>query len=181
MPYRQFSKADGQRWCTIYHQISALDRRYKINKRVGWVYIMRNPAFMESLLKIGRTARAPLQRAAELGASTSVPTDFELIYCVHVCDTHQAERWVHDELTQYRKTSKKEFFDVSLARAIEVLDAVAVRLPIRLAGRGVAPVLPQFFESVVVRCPDCDTPNTAKPLIIVTRLFCRNCRRALTV
>lgn len=181
MPYREFSEAEMQRWWTTYGRIKALDRRYKVNKRVGWIYIMRNPAFKEDLVKIGRTSQSPLERAAELGRSTSVPTDFEVIYFVHVRDCHQAERWIHAELADYRKTGRKEFFDLSLARAIEVLDAAAAGLPILLGGRGVAPVLPQFFESVVVRCPDCDTPNTAKLLMIVTRLFCRNCGRSLSV
>lgn len=169
MPYRQFSEVDMQRWWTIYGRIKALDRRYKINKRVGWVYIMRNPAFKESLLKIGRTSRPPLERAAELGAATSVPGEFELIYFVHICDCHQAERWIHNELSEYRKSSRKEFFDVPLARAIELLDAVAVGLPIRVPGKGGVRDLPQCFEQIVVRCPDCHTPNAVKPLMIETR------------
>lgn len=107
MPYREFSEEDMQRWRTIYGHIKSLDRRYKVSKRVGWIYIMRNPAFKEDLVKIGRTSQSPLDRAAELGRSTSVPTDFEVIYFVHVLDTHRAERWIHNELVPYRKTSKK--------------------------------------------------------------------------
>jgi hypothetical protein len=73
MPYRDFDSEAMQRWRQIYSYVDSLDRRYKANKRVGWVYIMRNPAFKENLLKIGRSSRPPLERAKELGASTSAP------------------------------------------------------------------------------------------------------------
>ena len=45
--------------------ISGLDRRRREYRRVGWVYIMRNPAFRDGLLKIGMTTRLPGERATD--------------------------------------------------------------------------------------------------------------------
>ena len=62
--------------------ISDLDKRYRINKEVGWVYALRNSEFKKPLLKIGRTSTTPHQRARELGYATGVPGRCDLIYFV---------------------------------------------------------------------------------------------------
>jgi hypothetical protein len=43
--------------------ISRLDKRYRINKGVGWVYALRNSEFKRPLLKIGMTTTSPHSRA----------------------------------------------------------------------------------------------------------------------
>ena len=94
--------------------ISTLDRRRAEHRHLGWIYIMRNAAFREPLVKIGKSRRVPYQRAAELGAATAVPEGFQLLYFIHVSDRHRAETFVHEELAQYRKRASKEFFTVPL-------------------------------------------------------------------
>jgi len=175
VPYREFDSQAQQRWWRIHSFIDSLDRRYRANRRVGWVYVMRNSAFRDNLLKIGRSTRAPLERATELGASTSVPTDFELIYFVHASDCHEAERAVHRQLAEFRKTPDKEFFCVPLARAIEALDQAADQYPIPYRSRGQWYHLPQFFEPLVLKCLDCGTQNRVKPLLVETKAKCRSC------
>ncbi len=44
--------------------ISRLDKRYAINKGVGWVYALRNSEFRRPLLKIGMTTKPPFRAHA---------------------------------------------------------------------------------------------------------------------
>lgn len=158
--------------------IEALDKRYKNAKAVGWVYIMRSPAFKKSLLKIGKTARPPHQRAHELGRSTSVPEEFELVYFVHTLDRHAAEKAVHRELDEYRTRSSKEFFDLPLAAAIEALDRAASKYPIPYGHDGMQ-YLPQAFDERLFTCSACGAKNRFKELAIPVRPKCRTCGSGL--
>ena len=160
--------------------IARLDRRYRENKRVGWIYIMRNPAFREQLLKIGKTSRPPMQRAAELGAATAVPEDFELIYFVHVHDHHEAEKMVHRNLAQYRKSGAKECFDVPLRVAIGSLDQAAFEYPI-LMGKRPPLALPQYFGALTLTCPDCGSRQHIRQLAVEVMVKCSTCGRKLAV
>ena len=158
--------------------IQTLDRRYRENKHVGWVYIMRNPAFREPLLKIGKSRRPPMLRAAELGAATAVPEGFELIYFIHASNHHQAEKMVHRALAGYRRSSSKEFFDVPLRVACGVLDQAAASYPILMRKR--PPVaLPQFFGFMEVNCVDCGTRLRVRQLATEVSVICSTCGRRL--
>ena len=153
--------------------IRSLDKRRREYRRIGWVYMLKNSAFKKPLLKIGRTARSPMERAHELGTATGVPEGFELVYFVHVSNRNDAERDVHHALDRYRQSHKKEFFEVSLRTAIQALDRVADTYPI-VVGRGSRSwVLPQYFQPLLVLCPSCGKTNRVKPLRIrrVTRPF----------
>lgn len=39
-----------------------MDKRYKVNKRAGWVYIAHNPTQGGAVVKIGMTSRPPMER-----------------------------------------------------------------------------------------------------------------------
>lgn len=160
--------------------IATLDRRYRENKHVGWIYVMRNPAFREELLKIGKSRRPPMQRAAELGAATAVPEGFELIYFVHVSNHHEAERMVHHHLAQYRKSAAKEFFDVRLRIVLTALDRAAATYPILMRKR--PPVaLPQYFGVAQVTCPHCSTRQQVRQLAVEVIVKCSTCGHKLAV
>lgn len=159
--------------------IAGLDRRYRENKHVGWIYIMRNRAFREQLLKIGKSRRPPMQRAAELGAATAVPEGFELVYFVHVSNHHEAEKMVHSDLVQYRKSVGKEFFDSPLRAALISLDHAAAAYPILMRKR--PPVaLPQCFGTATVGCPDCGVKQQIRQLAVEVMVKCSTCGRKLT-
>jgi len=51
---------------TSFDIINSLDKRLREYRHVGWVYIMRTPAFRRHLLKIGQSSRPPMLRAIEL-------------------------------------------------------------------------------------------------------------------
>ena len=154
--------------------IAACDRRYRENKHIGWVYVMRNPAFREPILKIGKTKRPPMLRAAELGAATAVPEGFQLIYFVHVSNHHNAEKMVHHALAAHRKSTSKEFFDVPLGTACKALDKAAGYYPILMHKR--PPVaLPQYFEIFDVTCTDCGTRQKVRQLAVTASITCSTC------
>lgn len=69
---------------------------------------------MPNIYKIGFTDRSPLQRAEELSNSTSVPTDFNIVFYIECEEPSSVEREIHEELDQYRLNRKREFFGVGL-------------------------------------------------------------------
>ena len=90
--------------------------------RSGHVYALINPS-MPGLVKVGMTTRAPEERAAELSASTGVPTPFTVAFDIAVSDALEAEKDVHDQLTTlgYRLTDDREFFNAPLKTVIAVM------------------------------------------------------------
>jgi len=161
--------------------IRSLDKRLRQYRDVGWVYIMRSPAFREPLLKIGKSRRPPPHRAEELGTATAVPEGFQVIYFVHVSNHHEAEAHVHTWLAPYRKSQGKEFFSAPLAHAIEALDRVADHYPV-VVGRGKhAYVLPQMFTAITVRCSQCGLENRVRRLAVTFVVRCRRCATTLDI
>jgi hypothetical protein len=82
----------------------------------GFVYVFSNPA-MPGLLKIGSTEKLPTERGSQL-YTTGVPEPFVLEFAMW-CEHHrQVEAETHEELNDYRVASGREFFRVSVQRAI---------------------------------------------------------------
>ena len=67
---------------TPFDIVSSLDKRRRDYRYAGWMYIMRNRACRDPLLKIGQSSRPPMLRALELSAATADPHAFEIIYFV---------------------------------------------------------------------------------------------------
>lgn len=86
----------------------------------GYIYILMN-ASMPKLLKIGKTTKAPEERASELSVSTGVPTPYHVAYHVWVEDCDGTEKEIHDKLAPYRISNKREFFSVPLKLAVRLL------------------------------------------------------------
>jgi hypothetical protein len=89
---------------------------------LGYIYILINPS-IAGLVKIGKTTRDPEERARELSQATGVATPFTVAYTVAFADCDLAERSFHSvlELNGFRLTSSREFFQVPLQRAIDLL------------------------------------------------------------
>lgn len=76
----------------------------------------------ENALKIGKTSRTPEERAEELSASTGVSTPYVVVHSREVKNMDECEKKVHKKLFKYR--FRKEFFDIDVKTAIEVVDEV---------------------------------------------------------
>lgn len=162
-----------------FNQIARLDRRFRENRDIGWVYIMRNRAFRDPLLKIGKSSRPPMHRAVELGRETSAPEDFDLIYFIHARDHHSAEAMAHRELGQYRKARNKEFFTAPLPLAVRTLDHIAAQWPVFVGPQRARVILPQPFEIARFACPHCAAQNQIRQMLVSVSVRCGRCKGSI--
>ena len=82
----------------------------------GYIYCLTNDA-IPNLVKIGKTARDPATRAAEISATTGVPTPFAVAWSIKTRDMDRAEADLHKALHRHRLQKKREFFRCSPAKA----------------------------------------------------------------
>lgn len=91
----------------------------------GFVYIMSNPSIM-GRIKIGQSSKDPkASRLRELSSDTSTPEPFHLEYYCYVEEYEKLERMVHRELDPVRPNKNREFFQISPAKAVEVIKKLA--------------------------------------------------------
>ena len=78
---------------------------------------------MPSLVKVGRTARDPRDRAQELSSTTGVPTEFIVVYSSFFADMTEAEAYVHTSLERkgYRLSDNREFFEADIPDVINAI------------------------------------------------------------
>lgn len=95
----------------------------------GYLYVLVNPT-LPGMVKIGRTARSPAERAAELSTATGVPTPFIVAFEQAFDDCHKAEAYVHEVLSHkgHRISSNREFFNISSTEAISAILATPGKL-----------------------------------------------------
>lgn len=87
----------------------------------GFVYVMSNPSFIGSTLKIGMSERDPTVFRSDELYSTGVPQPFKVEYFAFVESPMELERKVHRLLDQYRPNANREFFECDLSLAIETI------------------------------------------------------------
>lgn len=97
----------------------------------GYLYVLVNPT-LPGMVKIGRTARSPAERAAELSTATGVPTPFIVAFEQAFDDCHKAEAYVHEVLSHkgHRTSSNREFFNISPTEAIGAILATPGKLDV---------------------------------------------------
>ena len=94
-----------------------------MNPTAGYVYVLINPS-LNGIVKIGKTQNNPDERAKELSSATGVPTPFFVAYSSYFKDSNAAETFVHTLLANKRLAENREFFQVSVQKAIRaVLEA----------------------------------------------------------
>ncbi|WP_432492688.1 GIY-YIG nuclease family protein [Kineococcus auxinigenes] len=86
----------------------------------GFVYILLNPS-LPGMVKIGLTTGDSEARARKLSSSTSVPTEFVVVYDELVSDCRAVEQSLHSRFADYRVNMKREFFRVPIKEAIKAL------------------------------------------------------------
>ena len=85
----------------------------------GHVYVFLNSS-LPGLVKIGKTTKDPSVRAREL-TQTGVPTPFVVAYSIFVSDCDSLEADLHDSLSSYRESTRREFFRIDAKTAIDLL------------------------------------------------------------
>ena len=120
----------------------------------GWVYILVNSS-TPGLVKVGRTSRAPRERAAELSGVTGVATPFVVAYEQYFRDCHAAERAIHAQLDGLgcRVAPNREFFRAAASDVIKLLleaGDTADGTPTTYQG-----ALPDEMEATLLEAGDC--------------------------
>ena len=99
-------------------------------KEAGYVYILTNPSFKEDWVKIGKSSRPVDVRSKELD-NTAVPLPFEIYATLKTVKYEQVEKLIHktiDRLTDLRIRQNREFFNVSPAKALDILKDISTTL-----------------------------------------------------
>lgn len=157
-------------------RLASFDKRRREYRRVGWVYVARNPSFADPVFKVGRTKVSPVVRVEGLSNSTSVYRPFELVYFVHVSDRDQAEGFTHEALGNSRVNPGKEFFEAPLMTIVKVLDEAARQWPIQLGRTPRAGFLQPALGKRIVPCPRCGERNGLPRLLVDISVTCMACR-----
>ena len=87
----------------------------------GLVYVMSNPSFVGSTLKIGMSERDPTVFRSEELYSTGVPQPFKVEYYAFVDSPKELEQKIHQLLDRYRRNSSREFFECDVSLAVETI------------------------------------------------------------
>lgn len=85
----------------------------------GIVYILRNEAFKEGIVKIGITNRKLEERIKELSNLTAVPKPYEAIFACEVDNYEDVEQGIHSIIEKHN--INKEFFEIDPKKVINIL------------------------------------------------------------
>jgi hypothetical protein len=93
-----------------------------INRGDGnqWIYILSNPTIPDTL-KIGYTNLSPELRAKQISSSTGVVVPFKVEWAFRCFDGSLMENEVHTALKEYRISNQREFFQVDLEEAKNII------------------------------------------------------------
>lgn len=91
-----------------------------IRKYTGYIYILSNES-MPGFLRIGCTERSLSERVKELSVTSGVPTPFHLEASYFSENYLLDEEEIHKTLSGFRVKSKKDFFKISLEKAIQLI------------------------------------------------------------
>ena len=115
-------KGDGWETVTYY-----TDKKYGLYSDKGegdqWVYILSNPT-SPGLLKIGYTKQTPEERAKQISSATGVALPYKVEWAYKCFNGETVEREVHHKLKTQRVNNNKEFLQVSLDEAKEVINLI---------------------------------------------------------
>lgn len=86
----------------------------------GYIYILINNS-LTGLIKIGSTTLGAKERAKQLSSYTGIPTPFIVAYEIYLEDYIKFEKMIHNELSEFRVSTNREFFKYPLNKAIELI------------------------------------------------------------
>ena len=89
----------------------------------SWVYVLSNPA-QPGIFKIGYTSNTPEERARQLSNATGVALPYEVEYAYSCWNGLELEKDIHERLNEYRLRKQREFFQVDLEEAKEIINEI---------------------------------------------------------
>jgi len=118
----------GKGWENVTYY-SGKKRGLYSNKGDGdqWVYVLSNPS-TPGLLKIGYTKQTPEERCKQISSATGVALPYKVEWAYKCFNGETVERQVHHKLKSYRVNNNKEFFQINLEEAKEVINLIGNKL-----------------------------------------------------
>jgi len=113
-------EADHAREDKLWNYKDAIEKKHGAVKE-GFVYVLSNMSMPETV-KVGFTARTPVERAKEMSARSGLPTPFEVERFWRVRDPFVVEGVVHAALSKC--AIGREFFSLTPAQAINHISGV---------------------------------------------------------
>ena len=89
----------------------------------SWVYVLSNPV-QPGIFKIGYTNNTPEERARQLSNATGVALPYEVEFAYSCWNGNDLEKDVHERLDEYRLSNQREFFQVDLEEAKEIIEEI---------------------------------------------------------
>lgn len=86
----------------------------------GYIYVLSNVS-LNGLVKIGSTAFHAVARARQLSSATAIPTPFVVAYETYVNHYQEFEKELHHRLSKHRVNPKREFFEISVESAVNMI------------------------------------------------------------
>lgn len=137
----------------------------------GYVYILSNPS-MSGLIKIGQTQRSPEERARELSRNTSIPSDFIVEFEIFTIDRTGLEKIAHKKLEPYRVNKRREFFEIEIEKAAEIIKLEAERINTQLNfKRGFNTVFEKYEAVEILNKLKDKFPGMIRPEIKSVRIY----------
>src|ERR1017187_3293422 len=120
-----------------------------------FIYVLENPS-MPGMVKIGRTERSVSERVNELSSATGVPTGFAVVKEYAVTNSVEAERIIHERLSDYRVAENREFFKMEGEDVTDIIESLLemskpVRRDFEREDELVARAIPIVFERGTAR------------------------------
>ncbi|WP_433420910.1 GIY-YIG nuclease family protein [Microtetraspora malaysiensis] len=94
--------------------------------KIGFVYVLTNEA-MPGLVKVGLSSWLPEDRALDL-YKTGLPKPFEVAFRTMTSRPEAVERRAHELLAETRVNPRREFFNATVAQAIDAVRMAAVEV-----------------------------------------------------
>ena len=91
----------------------------------GFIYIMSNPIFSDSRIKIGKSKSDPSSFRKDELYSTGVPAPFKIEYFAFVENYDSVEMQVHKRLDDERPNKDREFFTSTITEAINTIREIS--------------------------------------------------------
>jgi S-DNA-T family DNA segregation ATPase FtsK/SpoIIIE len=101
-------------------RFKTLQRSRKMSE---FIYVLENTS-MPGVVKIGRTERSVSERVNELSSSTGVPTGFAVVKEYAVENSVEAEKIIHERLSDYRVSENREFFKIEAEDATDIIESL---------------------------------------------------------
>jgi hypothetical protein len=111
---------EGDGWDYIKYYTNRPVQHWRVGEYNGWIYILSNKT-IPGLYKIGHTKNNVDERAREISRATGVPVPFRVEWAFNCFDSELLEKEVHRALETFRFASNREFFEVELSKAKQVI------------------------------------------------------------